>query len=122
MSSLAAPVQQPDSHQEPSPLPLATSSAGRVSGKAWKQPKSPAVRSHIPDGVKTKSWEDRMKKTQKEKAIKKLQAELSEEKKAEKTRRRAITLERRKAAEERRKLEEDRAKACLADIFPIRAS
>jgi len=92
------------------PASLAASSAGRVSGKAWKQPKSATVRSHIQDGVKTKSWEERMQKTQKEKAIKKLQAELSEEKKAEKARRREITLERKKAAEERRRLEEDKAK------------
>ena len=40
----------------------------------------------LPDGVKSKSWEDRMQKEQKEKAIKKLQAELSEEKRAEKER------------------------------------
>ncbi|KZT05890.1 uncharacterized protein LAESUDRAFT_654762 [Laetiporus sulphureus 93-53] len=89
---------------------LASSSAGRVSGKAWKHRKSATVRSHIPDGVKTKSWEDRMQKTQKEKAVKQLQAELSEEKRAEKARRREITLERKKAAEERRRLEEEKAK------------
>lgn len=43
-------------------------------------------RTMLPDGVKSKSWEDRMQKAQKEKAIKKLQAELSEEKRAEKER------------------------------------
>lgn len=43
-------------------------------------------RSTLPDGVRTKKWEDRMEKTKKEKAIKLLQAELSEEKKAEITR------------------------------------
>ena len=43
-------------------------------------------RSTLPEGVKTKKWEDRMEKTRKEKAIKLLQAELSEEKKAEITR------------------------------------
>lgn len=87
-------------------------------------------RSHMPEGVKSKSWQERMEKTQKEKAIKKLQAELKEEKQAEITRsveplqkrtlfsyicstcrrRREITLERKKAAEERRRLEEDKAK------------
>ena len=40
-------------------------------------------RSHIPGGVKTKKWSDRMEKVQKEKSIKKLQAELKEEKQAE---------------------------------------
>ncbi|KZS99601.1 uncharacterized protein LAESUDRAFT_765366 [Laetiporus sulphureus 93-53] len=51
-----------------------------------------------------------MQKTPKEKADKKLQAELSEEKRAEKARRREITLERKKAAEKRRRLEEEKAK------------
>ncbi|KAF7799233.1 hypothetical protein EIP86_010465, partial [Pleurotus ostreatoroseus] len=93
-----------------SPVELAPSSAGRVSGKPWKCPKTAAVRSHIQEGVKTKKWEDRMAKTQKEKAIKKLQAELKGEKQAEAQRRKEITLERRKAAEERKRLEEDKAK------------
>lgn len=85
-------------------------------------------RSNLPQGVKTK-WDERMEKTKKEKAIKKLQTELKEEKLAEKqrysffsrrkvlcsigviwNRRREITLERKKAAEERRRLEEDKAK------------
>ncbi|EED80424.1 predicted protein [Postia placenta Mad-698-R] len=109
-------------------VPLASSSRGRVSGKPWKPQKTATVRSLIPDGVKTKSWEDRMQKIQKQKAIKQLQTELSEEKKAEKTRRREITLERKKAAEERRRLEEDKAKARTADfnhshpfdLYPIR--
>ncbi|KAI0348415.1 hypothetical protein BDW22DRAFT_90092 [Trametopsis cervina] len=66
-----------------SSVPIGASSAGRLSGKPWKPQKTAAVRSHLPDGVKTKSWEDRMQKTQKEKAIKQLQAELKEEKLAE---------------------------------------
>ena len=40
-------------------------------------------RSHLPEGVKTKKWEDRMEKVKKEQAIKKLQAELKDEKLAE---------------------------------------
>lgn len=40
----------------------------------------------IPPSLKTKKWEDRMEKTQKAKAIKKLQDELREEKQAEITR------------------------------------
>ncbi|KII93823.1 hypothetical protein PLICRDRAFT_49842 [Plicaturopsis crispa FD-325 SS-3] len=89
---------------------IASSSNGRVSGKPWKERKTATVRTHIPEGVKTKRWEDRMEKTKKEQAIKQLENELKEEKQAEKTRRREITMERKKAAEERRRLEEDKAK------------
>ncbi|KIP12474.1 hypothetical protein PHLGIDRAFT_61806 [Phlebiopsis gigantea 11061_1 CR5-6] len=91
-------------------IPLAPSAAGRVSGKAWKTQKVAMVRTHLPDGVKSKSWADRMQKTQKAKSIKMLEANLKEEKQAEIKRRREITLERKKAAEERRRLEEDKAK------------
>ncbi|KAF5374818.1 hypothetical protein D9758_000408 [Tetrapyrgos nigripes] len=90
--------------------PLASSSAGRVSGKPWKSPKSATVRSHLPNGVKAKSWEARMEQTKKALAIKKLQKELKEEKQADITRRLEITRERRKAAEEKKRLEEDKAK------------
>ncbi|KAH9898088.1 Cgr1 family-domain-containing protein [Cubamyces lactineus] len=114
-------MSQPESSSSPSQetntpagdvpvVPLAQSSAGRVSGKAWKVPKAATVRSHLPDGVKTKKWEDRMEKTKKEQAIKKLQAELKQEKQDEIKRRREITLERKKAAEERQRLEEAKAK------------
>jgi rRNA-processing protein CGR1 len=37
----------------------------------------------MPEGVRSKSWQDRMEKTKKAAAIKKLQTELKEEKKAE---------------------------------------
>jgi len=94
----------------PKVVHLTSSSNGRTSGKSWKSRKSATVRTHAPDGVKAKSFEDRMEKTKKELAIKKLQAELKEEKQAELTRRREITLERKKAAEERRRLEEEKAK------------
>lgn len=81
---------------------LASSSGGRVSGKAWKPQKKATVyvfcaspslcsqadggtpsRSHIQEGVRTKNWEDRMEKEKKAQAIKKLQAELKEEQEAE---------------------------------------
>ncbi|KAH8102503.1 hypothetical protein BXZ70DRAFT_928764 [Cristinia sonorae] len=91
------------------PIPVAPTSAGRVSGKPWKYTKSATVRSNLPEGVKSK-WSERMEKTKKEKAIKQLQTELKEEKQAEIARRREITLERKRAAEEKRRLEEDRAK------------
>jgi len=76
----------------PKVVHLTSSSNGRTSR-----------RTHAPDGVKAKSFEDRMEKTKKELAIKKLQAELKEEKQAELTRRREITLERKKGC--RRKKE-----------------
>ncbi|KAF8078754.1 hypothetical protein FPV67DRAFT_1775882 [Lyophyllum atratum] len=95
---------------EPITLSLASSSNGRVSGKVLESPENCHLRSHLPDGVKTKSWEDRMRQTQKALSIKKLQTELHEEKQAEFQRRREITQERKKAAEERRRLEEDKAK------------
>ncbi|KAF7785059.1 hypothetical protein Agabi119p4_1224 [Agaricus bisporus var. burnettii] len=93
-----------------SPIPLAQTSNGRTSGKPWKEHKSPAVRSHLPEGVKTKQWEHRMEQTKRAQAIKKLQQDLKDEKQAEFQRRRAVTLERRKAAEEKRRLEEAKAK------------
>ncbi|KAG6818048.1 hypothetical protein H0H87_009203 [Tephrocybe sp. NHM501043] len=75
------------------------------------KPHSPLVRrSQLPQGLKTKSWDDRMRKTQQALAIKKLEAELREEKQAEIQRRREVTKERKTAAEERRRLEEDKAK------------
>ncbi|KAF7436673.1 rRNA-processing protein cgr1 [Pleurotus ostreatus] len=87
-------------------IPVASSSNGRVSGKSWKGQK----RSHLPNGVKTKSWQDRMEQAKKAQAIKRLQQELKDEKQAEIARRREITLQRKKAAEERQRLEEDKAK------------
>ncbi|KAJ7293440.1 Cgr1 family-domain-containing protein [Mycena rebaudengoi] len=87
--------------------PLNPSANGRVSGKSWKPIKTPIVRSHLQDGVKTKSWEERMQKTQKALAIKKLQAELKDEKQADFARNNTGPQ---KAAEDRRRLEEDKAK------------
>lgn len=43
-------------------------------------------RSHLPNGVKTKSWQDRMEQAKKAQAIKRLQQELKDEKQAEITR------------------------------------
>ncbi len=67
-------------------------------------------RSHLSPAVKTKRWEDRLHKKSKEASIKKLEAELKEEKVAEIKRRREVTQERKRAAEERQRLEEDKAK------------
>jgi len=93
-----------------SPLNLTCSSNGRASGKPWKTVKSATVRSHLPNGVKAKSFSARMDATKKALAIKKLEKEMKDEKIAEATRRKEVTLERRKAAEEKRRLEEDQAK------------
>ncbi|KAM5530110.1 hypothetical protein V8D89_016219 [Ganoderma adspersum] len=121
-----APVLNASGQDNASPRPLVQSSSGRVSGKGWKPAKSATVmfprslmlestpvqirRSHLPEGVKTKKWDDRMQKVKKEQAIKKLQAELKDEKLAQIQRRKEITLERKKAAEERHRLEEEKAK------------
>ena len=51
-----------------------------------------------------------MKKKAKDASIKKLEAELREEKAAEIRRRREITQERKRIAEEKQRLEEDKAK------------
>ncbi|PPQ67055.1 hypothetical protein CVT25_005656 [Psilocybe cyanescens] len=90
-------------------LTLASSSNGRVSGKSWKERKTATVRTHLQDGVKTKSWEVRMQKIQKALAIKKLENELKEEKQAELQRRREVTTERKRIAEDKRRLEEAKA-------------
>ncbi|KAF5323571.1 hypothetical protein D9611_005781 [Ephemerocybe angulata] len=105
---LASPlIMQADIiHEDVPVVALASSSNGRVSGKAWKLEKSATVRSQLPKGVKTKRWEDRMDKTKKEQAIKKLQAELRDEKQAEYERRKEVTLERKRIAEEKRRIEE----------------
>ncbi|KAK7064339.1 rRNA-processing protein cgr1 [Favolaschia claudopus] len=89
---------------------LAPSTNGRVSGKSWKPNKSATIRSHLQNGVKTKSWQDRVDQTKRAQATKLVERELKEEKQAEATRRREITMARKKAAEERRRLEEDKAK------------
>ncbi|KAJ7654962.1 hypothetical protein DFH06DRAFT_1329330 [Mycena polygramma] len=68
---------------ESAALELAPSKNGRVSGKSWKLAKTPTVRSHLQDGVKTKSWEDRVNQTKKAQAIKKLELELKDEKQAD---------------------------------------
>ncbi|KAH7928482.1 hypothetical protein BV22DRAFT_1126459 [Leucogyrophana mollusca] len=101
--------EQQDVMNLDSAIPIAASSNGRVSGKPWKATKTATVRSQSSVGHKTK-WDERMEKTKKDQAIKKLETELKEEKVAEKQRRREVTLERKKAAEERRRLEEDKAK------------
>jgi len=66
-------------------------------------------RSHLRPALKSRSFGDRMEKASKAQAIKKLQAELREEKQAETQRRREVTLERKKAAEERKRTEELKA-------------
>lgn len=87
----------------PLPIPLAASALGRTSGKSWKARKLATVyindsliqfisrltlcsRSQMSDGLKSKSWEERMEQTKKASAVKKLQTELKEEKDAEKRR------------------------------------
>ncbi|KZP10530.1 hypothetical protein FIBSPDRAFT_1051261 [Athelia psychrophila] len=116
------PAKAEEPKIEYAPIPIAPTSNGRVSGKSWKGEKTATVRTYLQDGVKSKSWTDRMEKTKKEQAIKQLQAELQAEKQAEFTRKREITLERKKAAEERRRFEEEKAKAeTMTSALPINA-
>ncbi|TCD69962.1 rRNA-processing protein cgr1 [Steccherinum ochraceum] len=109
MTDITALASTSTSTEESAPVSLSSSSSGRVSGKPWKYQKTAAVRSNLPDGVKS-SFSARMQKTQKEQAIKQLQTEMKEEKLAEIKRRRDITQERKRIAEEKRRLEEDKAK------------
>ena len=55
----------------------------QIAPKTSHHPNPWIRRSHLPDGVKSKSWTDRMQKTQKAKSIKMLEANLKEEKQAE---------------------------------------
>ncbi|EGO05167.1 hypothetical protein SERLA73DRAFT_174130, partial [Serpula lacrymans var. lacrymans S7.3] len=107
--TMSAAPQQISTDTE-APIPITASSNGKLSGKPWKALKTATVRSQCSIGHKAKSWQDRMEKTKKEHAIKKLETELKDEKKADIKRRRDITLARRNAAEERLRLEEEKAK------------
>ncbi|KAF8271452.1 hypothetical protein EI94DRAFT_1720621 [Lactarius quietus] len=102
------------------PIPIASSSHGRVSGKPWKSPKTATARSHMRPALKSRSFSDRMEKATKAQAIKKLQTELKEEKQAEIQRRREVTLERRKAAEERQRAEELKSQLGLRKAARLR--
>lgn len=83
-------------------MTLNSTSAGRVSGKNWKEPKSATRsvfggtflsvrlfllelyrRSHLSEGLRTKSWEERRRKDTQAAATKKLENELKEERQAE---------------------------------------
>jgi rRNA-processing protein CGR1 len=115
---------------------LASSSNGRESGKSWKSQKTATVyatlsayiivselkkprRTHLPDGVKAKNWEDRMQKTARARAIKKLQAELKDEKLSEIQRRRQITNERKQAAAEKKNIQDEKAKVRESIRFSV---
>jgi hypothetical protein len=93
-----------DADSAQTPVPLGASSGGRASGKPWKSTKTATVfaarcfrciqsgsycssrRSHLLPVLKTTKWEERMEKTKREAAIKKLQQELKDEKQADITR------------------------------------
>jgi rRNA-processing protein CGR1 len=64
----------------------------------------------MPDGVKAKNWEDRMQKTERARAIRKLQDELKDEKQSEIQRRRQITKDRKQAAAEKKSIQDEKAK------------
>ena len=60
-----------------------------------------------------------MEKTKRAQAVKKVEAELKEEKEAEIKRRREITMERKKAAAERERIEADKAKVRSFSPFSL---
>ncbi|CAG7848036.1 rRNA-processing protein {ECO:0000256/RuleBase:RU363084} [Serendipita indica DSM 11827] len=121
-------------------ITLAASSSGRVSGKNWKTRKTATVRSNLPTGVKTKSWQERKRKDTQMAAVKALQKELKDEKLAEIQRwamfavrcgtrphsqhgfdrRKEITKERKERAEERKRLEEMKAKMSAKKLARMR--
>lgn len=103
-----------------SAIPLAPTKAGRVSGKNWKGAKTPTVRSNLPRGVKSKSWEDRKRKDTQLTAVKALEKELKDEKAAELARRREVTKERKDRVEEKRRLEEMKAKMSAKKLARVR--
>jgi len=71
----------------------------------------------MPDGVKSKNWDDRMQKTERARAIKKLQVELRDEKESEINRRRQITKERKHAAAEKKRIQDEKIKVCESIFF-----
>ncbi|KAG8758489.1 rRNA-processing protein cgr1 [Serendipita sp. 396] len=99
---------------------VGVSKTGRVSGKNWKTQKTATVRSNLPNGVKSRSWEDRKRKDTQLAAVKALQKELQDEKKAEIQRRREITQERKERALERQRLEEMKAKMSAKKLARMR--
>ncbi|KAH7345285.1 Cgr1 family-domain-containing protein [Rhizoctonia solani] len=97
-------------HNEVDFISISQTSNGRVNGKGWKSQKTATKRSHIQAGVKAKSWEDRMRKTATEAAVKKLHREMVEEKAVDAQKRRDVSQERKKARAEKARLEELAAK------------
>lgn len=69
----------------------------------------------MPNGLKTKKWEERMEQTKREAAIKKLEKEMKEEKLAEAAQRRETIRQRKLAAEEKQRIEE--AKALVGSLM-----
>lgn len=91
-----------------------------MSGKPWKDRKPASKRTHLSEGLKTKSWDERMRKKTEAAAVKKLERELKEERQAEIQARVEKIRERRKAKEERERLEFMKAKMSQKKIDRIR--
>jgi len=102
--AVATPVEDEVLQTPREAIPLNSGSAGRVSGKSWKLPKLATRRSQLSEGLKTKSWEDRMRQTTQAAAVKKLEIELKDEKQAALVARREKIQTRRKAKEEKERL------------------
>ncbi|KAF9970447.1 hypothetical protein BGZ73_006848 [Actinomortierella ambigua] len=88
---------------------MAKAPMSRVSGKEWKESKTATNRTYLQKGVKS-SFEKRMAKSRELKLARDMAKEMTEEKIAEKRRKREITEERRKIKEEKERLEAMAAK------------
>ncbi|KAJ2002879.1 hypothetical protein GGI04_003169 [Coemansia thaxteri] len=86
----------------------ATAPLSRVSGRSWKAAKKPANRSMMAKSL-SKSYEKRIQQARDHKAFKSAEAEMKEEKRAEKEEHRNRIIERKKKYEE--KLRQERYQA-----------
>ncbi|RUS18705.1 Cgr1 family-domain-containing protein [Endogone sp. FLAS-F59071] len=84
----------------------------RVSGKSWKLAKAPTRRAQMPKALR-RSWDQRLEERKNTEIVKTLQKEMKDEKKAEKDRKRQITIERQKIKAEKERLEQLAAKTTM---------
>merc|ERR1711939_21251 len=87
----------------------AEASTNRI--RPWKAPRTGGSTARVQKTKQlSRSWEQRTSERKKEEAVKKLEREMIDEKKADIERRKTIAKERKEALEERRRLEEAAAK------------
>ncbi|CAO3669949.1 hypothetical protein G6F70_005259 [Rhizopus microsporus] len=91
----------------------------RVSGKIWKVQKKATVRNQQPKQLR-KSWDERTKERERHNAVKALERQLKEEKKAEIERKKQANLERKKIKEEKERQEALAAKMSAKRLARLR--